>query len=276
MPLLTRQVVAPSTTAVLPEGFNRHAFHDSLLELQVDGQQHYTSKSAPFVAHHPAFLDSLTDRPSVRVLASGPAGFAHEAGVYVSQDDEVWFTSNLTESGGKDAAGFDECSVQISKVRLSDGLVTPVDVPAVRSGNGACAHSGGIIFCDQGSGTAPSQLVLVDPSQPDRAKTILNNYYGRQFNSLNDVITLPNPNGQTTIWFTDPPYGSEQGFRPTPALPPHVYCFNPTSGEVRVVANGFDHPNGICFSPDGKTCYVTDTSHIHGTGRLTPALQSTM
>jgi gluconolactonase len=45
---------------------------------------------------------------------------------------------------------------------------------------------------------------------------------------------------------------------------------------VRMVVDGFSHPNGIAFSPDGAVCYITDTSHIHGSGHLDPSLASTM
>ena len=33
----------------------------------------------------------------------------------------------------------------------------------------------------------------------------------------------------------------------------------PATGDIRVVADGFDRPTGLCFSPDEKTLYVTDT-----------------
>ena len=272
------QIVAPDTHAVLPNTFERQPFSDSLLDLTVDGKRHYHHSARPFVAHHRAFLECLSEHPTVRLLASGPPGFAHEAGVYWQESDEVWFTSELVRTGKRDVDGFDDCVVQIRKVRLSDGRVTLVDVSGVRSGNGACAWQGGLLFCDQGQGKhLPSRLVLVDPARPETAKVILNNYHGRPFSSLNDVIILAGAEGtQDTIWFTDPPYGHEQGFRPRPSLPPQVYCFEPVTGEVRAVADGFDHPNGICFSPCGTVCYITDTSHIHGTGTLDAALQSTM
>lgn len=66
------------------------------------------------------------------------------------------------------------------------------------------------------------------------------------------------------FWFTDPSYGFEQEFRPKPQLPEVVYRFVPETGEVRVVADGFLKPNGIAFSPDEKTLYVTDTGGVPG------------
>jgi gluconolactonase len=61
-----------------------------------------------------------------------------------------------------------------------------------------------------------------------------------------------------------------------------VYAFNPSSGAVSVLAEHFAMCNGIAFSPDFKTLYVTDTGeesvsgaqlplHLLMTSRLLPA-----
>jgi len=71
---------------------------------------------------------------------------------------------------------------------------------------------------------------------------LVNNYYGRQFTSLNDVTVNPR-NGE--LYFTDPDYGYVQAFRPLPGLPPQVYRLNPETGSLTVAADGFDKPNGM-------------------------------
>lgn len=99
----------------------------------------------------------------------------------------------------------------------------------------------------------------------------------RPFNSVNDVVILPAPSldpsvphpttcrsdlhhlPHTTIWFTDVTYGYAQAYKPEPQLPNQVYCFNPTTGDVRVVADGMLMPNGLCFDWRGEKCYITDT-----------------
>jgi gluconolactonase len=74
---------------------------------------------------------------------------------------------------------------------------------------------------------------------------VVNNFFGRQFNSVNDVAVNPR-NGD--IYFTDSLYGYLQDFRPPPGLPNQVYRFTPSTGAVTTVADGFDLPNGI-FRP---------------------------
>lgn len=124
---------------------------------------------------------------------------------------------------------------------------------------GATNFRGQFVFAGQGQGDeiAPA-LYLMNPREPynttgklynqcsDRRSTnrllvIVNNFYGRQFNSLNDVATNPR-NGE--IYFTDSLYGYLQDFRPPPGIPTQVYRLNPDTGALTTVADGFDKPNG--------------------------------
>ena len=102
---------------------------------------------------------------------------------------------------------------------------------------------------------------------------LVNNFYGRQFNSLNDVAVNPR-NGE--LYFTDSLYGYLQDFRPPPGLPTLVYRLNPDTGALMAVADGFDKPNGLTFSPspNGSYAYVTDTgaqSSFYGVNFSAPA-----
>jgi gluconolactonase len=69
----------------------------------------------------------------------------------------------------------------------------------------------------------------------------LNNFFGRQFNSLNDVAVNPR---NKDLYFTDVTYGYLQNFRPLPGFPNQVYRFNVDTGLVSMVADKFDKPNG--------------------------------
>ncbi|SPQ21347.1 7115df78-b77a-4322-8a19-b575c1a931d5 [Thermothielavioides terrestris] len=95
---------------------------------------------------------------------------------------------------------------------------------------------------------------------------------GRPFNSVNDVVI----HSDGSIWFTDPPYGFEQGYRTRPRLPSQVYRYDPNRKSLRAMADGFGHPNGICFSPDERTVYITDTDWLHGGGGTDDTKASTI
>ena len=66
-------------------------------------------------------------------------------------------------------------------------------------------------------------------------------------------------------------YGFLNHFRPTPLMPNQVYRFDPDTGSIRVVADGFDRCNGIAFAPDGKTAFVyAFRARLSFPRRLTP------
>jgi gluconolactonase len=86
---------------------------------------------------------------------------------------------------------------------------------------------------------------------------------GKRLNSPNDVAVR----SDGTVWFTDPAYGIDTDYEGDRAQMEqdgcHVYCADPSTGEVTRVADDFVRPNGIAFSPDEKTLYVADTGATH-------------
>ena len=79
---------------------------------------------------------------------------------------------------------------------------------------------------------------------------------GKRLNSPNDLAVGPDG----AIWFTDPPYGLE-GVDESPLKEQsanRVYRLAP-DGEVTAVESDLHFPNGIAFSPDGRTLYVSNS-----------------
>jgi gluconolactonase len=62
-----------------------------------------------------------------------------------------------------------------------------------------------LLLVTTGSGPLPPSLVRVNPKPPFNDTIILNNYYGRQFNSLNDAKVHPQ---SRAIFFTDVTYAN--------------------------------------------------------------------
>ena len=52
----------------------------------------------------------------------------------------------------------------------------------------------------------------------------------------------------------------------THRVPDRVYGHEPRTGDTAVIADGFDKPNGLVFSPDERTLYVGDSGAIHAPG----------
>ncbi|KAH8672749.1 hypothetical protein BGZ60DRAFT_485151 [Tricladium varicosporioides] len=224
-----------------------------------------------FITHHPTFKNIIGENPVLGLLREERDGAAmwHEAGVYFENSDgtaELWITSNLLPS----ADGTGGKRVDISRVTLSkmSKKLEGVSV-AVPMGNGGVNYvlngKEGVLFCGQGSGEGnESGLYFVERARRSngdhRVELVIGGFYGRKFNSVNDVVI----HSDGSIWFTDPTYGYDQSYRPKPELPQQVYRFDPADKSIRAVADGFGRPNGICFSPDEKTVYITDTDGVHG------------
>lgn len=91
-----------------------------------------------------------------------------------------------------------------------------------------------------------------------RITTLVERHDGKRLNSPNDVVVK----SDNSIWFTDPLYGIStdyEGGRQVSEQPPAVYRFDPSSGDIRIVANDFDGPNGLAFSPDESRLYIAET-----------------
>ncbi|KAI5459010.1 evolved D-lactonohydrolase [Mariannaea sp. PMI_226] len=242
------------------------------------GVTHQSLTEKPFHIYDEEFYSIIGPDPSLTVIATSERDpIFHEAVVWYPPTDEVFFVQNA----GAPAAGTGlEKSAIIQKISLleaetsrrsmaknSEVTVTVVESnPPVVNPNGATSYNGQLIFAGEGQGSdTPSALYLMNPEAPYNTTVLLNNYFGRQFNSLNDLAINPQ-NGD--LYFTDTLYGFLQDFRPAPGLRNQVYRFNFATGAIAVVADDFTLPNGIGFSPNGRYAYVTDTgSHLGFYGR---------
>jgi gluconolactonase len=99
----------------------------------------------------------------------------------------------------------------------------------------------------------------VTRTESDGAVTVLvDSFDGKKFNSPNDAVVK----SDGSIWFTDPPYGLPKGGR-RELDNNYVFRFDPATKDLRVVADDFDMPNGLCFAPDERTLYVADSGKPH-------------
>ncbi|KPM42820.1 hypothetical protein AK830_g3767 [Neonectria ditissima] len=262
------QIIDQKTFNVLDEVLPPSQANDSTLFLWPGvTQESLTAK--PFHVYDEEFYDVIGKNPSLTLIATSDTDpIFHEAVVWYPPTDEVFFVQNA----GAPAAGtgLNKSSI-IQKISLKEAEavrkashtsdeVTVTVVPSnpeVINPNGGTNYKGQIIFAGEGQGDdVPSALYLMNPKAPYNTTVLLNNYFGRQFNSLNDVVIHPS---NDDLYFTDTLYGYLQDFRPVPGLRNQVYRYNFKSGAVTVVADDFTLPNGLTFSPDGKHAYVTDT-----------------
>ncbi|UYN82519.1 MAG: SMP-30/gluconolactonase/LRE family protein [Microcella sp.] len=91
--------------------------------------------------------------------------------------------------------------------------------------------------------------------------TIASHFDGRRLNSPNDVVC----HSDGSLWFTDPDYGIRSPDQGGVAAREQDGCFvfrvSPDGETVSLVADDFEMPNGLAFSPDESVLYVADSAY---------------
>ena len=129
--------------------------------------------------------------------------------------------------------------------------------PAGHSNGNTLDREGRLVTCEHGNRR-------VSRTEHDGSISVLAEHFdGKRLNSPNDVVVR----SDGSIWFTDPAYGIDsdyEGHRAASEIGAcNVYRIDPATGDVAVVADDFDRPNGLAFSLDESQIYIADTRHNH-------------
>jgi len=143
--------------------------------------------------------------------------------------------------------------IPASELKKWDGQVLTTFRQNTHQSNGnARDREGRLVTCEH-------ETRRVTRTEKDGSTTVLVDHFeGKKLNSPNDVVVK----SDGTIWFSDPPYGTPRG-QAKELDGNYVFRFDPATKAIVKVADGFDMPNGLCFSPDEKTLYVADSGKPH-------------
>jgi gluconolactonase len=213
---------------------------------------------AAFAVHDAAFLDVLGPAPRLeRVVETD----AHEGPVYVADEDALYFTTVPRAGPAGPLVAIRRLALDGGRFPLDAGRLGTVRAGANAANGMALGRDGRLVVCEQGSPATAAAVTFVDRAAGS-VETLVDRWRGLPLNSPNDVVVTRDG----AVWFTDPSYGHLQGFRPPPRLGDRVYRYDPRTGDLAVVADGFDKPNGLAFAPDERTLYVGDSGAIHAPG----------
>ena len=135
--------------------------------------------------------------------------------------------------------------------------VTPFRRPSRYANGQALDRAGRVVFCshrDRG---------IFRVEHDGRITTLADRFEGKRLNAPNDIVVK----SDGTIWFSDPLYGIStdyEGGRQVSEQKPRLYRLDPDRGALRAVADDFDGPNGLAFSPDERRLYVAETGDQTG------------
>jgi gluconolactonase len=117
-------------------------------------------------------------------------------------------------------------------------------------------HQGRLLICEHAS----SRVSRLDEAQ--QYEVLVSHYQGKELNSPNDIVVK----SDGAIYFTDPASGrsAKYGVERKQELDfQGVYRLEPESGELKLLADDFSKPNGLCFSRDESRLFVNDTDKQH-------------
>jgi gluconolactonase len=132
---------------------------------------------------------------------------------------------------------------------------------------------GRLVMCQHGDRR------IVRRDRDGRVTVLADRYQGKRLNSPNDLVYRSNGD----LYFTDPPFGLPQTFDdPEKELSFQGVYRLAKDGALKAVITDLGAPNGIGFSPDERTLYVSNAQHtrpiwqaypVHADGTLGPPRQ---
>jgi gluconolactonase len=129
---------------------------------------------------------------------------------------------------------------------------------------------GTVILAQQGG----RKLMRVEGSDDKqlRMSLFLDTFEGKKFSSPNDLVFAPDG----SLWFTDPSYGlAGRDNDPAKEIPFNgVYRY--ANGKLTAAITDLTLPNGLAFSPDGKTLYVCNSGPKMAVHRYAVALDGSV
>jgi len=140
---------------------------------------------------------------------------------------------------------------------VEGGGVSVFRQPSNNSNGNTRDRQGRLVTCEHGARR-------VTRTEPNGVITVLcDSYRGKRLNSPNDVVVK----SDGSVWFTDPPYGILSDYEGNRGEleygGSYVFRLDVDTGSLEVLADDFDKPNGIAFSPDELRLYVVDTGGSH-------------
>ena len=235
-------IVALSAAAALAVGCSR----DEASQAKPEAGQAQPAATAANAAGEIRRLDPAFDRlvaPDAR-LEKVATGFEFTEGP-MWRDGRLWFSDLV---GNKLVAVTPDGQTEVL-LDKSGGLENPPAGAYLGSNALATDSSGAVLMAQHGL----RRIVRLDDKFA--ATPVVERFEGKRLNSPNELVYA----ADGALWFTDPPFGlAKMDEDPAKELAFNgVYRFK--DGKLTAAIRDIPRPNGIGFSPDGKTLYVANS-----------------
>ncbi len=134
--------------------------------------------------------------------------------------------------------------------------VTEIRNPSNQCNGMTYDAAGNLYVCEHSTSTLVREA-------PDGSRTAIASHDGgKEINSPNDVVVK----SDGSAYFSDPTYGRMPVFgreREQDLDFQGVYRVPPGGGDIELLGDDFEQPNGLCFSPDESLLYINDSPRAH-------------
>jgi gluconolactonase len=185
------------------------------------------------------------------LVAAQPAGPSFAAPG--AKLEKLWSEGEFTEGPAAGPDGciyFSDIGNRIMKFDPATGKTTEFRKPSGRS-NGLKFDAMGRLVACEGANTGGGRRISIT-GKDGTVRSLADRFEGKRFNSPNDLT----PDAKGRIYFSDPRY---VGKEPRELDHESVYRVD-ADGKVTRAIKDVTRPNGLVFSPDFKTLYVSDNS----------------
>jgi gluconolactonase len=105
-----------------------------------------------------------------------------------------------------------------------------------------------LLICQHGNGA-------VAKYDGTNMESLISDYNNKRFNSPNDIIVAKDG----TVFLSDPPYGLKNQQLNEESAQPIAAFYYYRNGELKILCDQYQYPNGVCLSPDEKSLYCCST-----------------
>ncbi|KAF5495056.1 hypothetical protein CGCS363_v009325 [Colletotrichum siamense] len=208
------------------------------------------AKKAPFISYDDEFLALLGPNPEPTLIDQREENFAGEAGVWLSERNEVWYTTWINDG-----------PTRVEILNLTDGTIRNLTTSEpLQNPNGGYYHQGRVYFTSLRDDTRswPGGVFAVDV-ETGEVEWILNSYFGLKFDAVDDVAWATQPGtNKSYMYITILP--SADSVVSNDTVPQGLWRFDPQAKTLLPAISRTDYPvaNGVRVSKDQKKLWVTD------------------
>lgn len=181
------------------------------------------------------------------------AANAHEGPVVVASQNRLYYTTRPDFAADDTFISIDYIDLETSEVG------TFKERSNMANGMWLTRDGASLLVAEQGTLETPGGISRINLADGSR-EMLVDSFEGQPFNSPNKVIEADTG----WIYFSDPAYGVNQGFKPPSSLPMAVYAHDPEAGTTTRLTTEPVRPHGLAFSPDQSILYMGDTEAIDG------------